>query len=336
MAVEDDIFDGTVSNQIALRRYINRQVRLMLQLFESYDARLASLLRRVLRPGMRVQSDEFKKLVDQIKKQRSELMQRMNADLRKALGETAPVESDREWELLLALLALTSERPPTPGMREILDIPFAASGTALASLTEWVRTVRDADFRRIRDRLTLGVKEEQSTDEIVAGVVGTRDEEFRDGQVAVTRNNIRALVATAIVHVSHVVREAIWAGSRRVIGMLWVSILDTRTSVICRARDGKVVMFGDNPPPEGAELLDPPGARPPAHPNCRSGMMALTSDQLPARLTFDQWLRRQSRATQEDILGKTKAEMFRRGEVTLDQFVDNSGKEFTIEQLRAA
>ena len=53
-------------------------------------------------------------------------------------------------------------------------------------------------------------------------------------------------------------------------------------------------------------------------------------------MTYETWLRRQSNQLQNEILGTTKAGMFRRGEVSLDKFVDRSGREYTIQELRDA
>lgn len=336
MGAEEDIIDGTVANQIALRRFISREQRQMLTLFEKFDRRLAALLRSHIRKGMKVGSAAYKEMMARIEELRTELMKQASTSIRATLKGVAPVEADKEWAMLFAALGLGGKQPTTPGIQSILDIPFASSAASASILTDWLRNLKAADFRRIKDNVTQGVKEERTKDEIVAGAVGTRAEDFRDGQVVVTRNNIRTLVATSIVHASMVVREALWVIIPQVVGEMWLSILDRKTSAICRARDNAVTMFGDNPAPKGASLLDPPGARPPALPNCRSGMMALIRGMLPDRLTFDQWLRRRSEAFQNDVLGDAKGEMFRRGEFTLEEFVDNSGKEFTLEQLRAA
>jgi hypothetical protein len=56
---------------------------------------------------------------------------------------------------------------------------------------------------------------------------------------------------------------------------------------------------------------------------------------MPTRETFDEFLRAQTPANQNKILGDAKAEMFRNGEVTLEGFVDDLGEELTIKQLRA-
>lgn len=51
-------------------------------------------------------------------------------------------------------------------------------------------------------------------------------------------------------------------------------------------------------------------------------------------ITYDQWLRKQSTLFQSEILGPTKSKLFRDGGLSLDRFVDNSGHEYTLDQLR--
>jgi SPP1 gp7 family putative phage head morphogenesis protein len=54
---------------------------------------------------------------------------------------------------------------------------------------------------------------------------------------------------------------------------------------------------------------------------------------VPATETYQTWLAKQGNAFQEDVLGKTKAKLFRNGELTLDKFVDQNGSGLTLEQL---
>jgi len=56
---------------------------------------------------------------------------------------------------------------------------------------------------------------------------------------------------------------------------------------------------------------------------------------LENRQTYNGWLKAQSAATQDDVLGKTKGRLFRKGDLTVDKFVNRSGQELTLEQLKA-
>lgn len=113
-------------------------------------------------------------------------------------------------------------------------------------------------------------------------------------------------------------------------------------SAVCRARDGKVYPIDSGP-------------RPPAHPNCRSttvpvlkswkemginlkeapeGTRAALDGQEASSVTYEDWLRRQSKDFQEEVLGLKKARLFRDGNLKLDRFVDKKGAELTLDQLR--
>lgn len=53
----------------------------------------------------------------------------------------------------------------------------------------------------------------------------------------------------------------------------------------------------------------------------------------PAKTTYGEWLKRQSAAEQDDILGATRGKLFRRGGLKLDKFVERDGSELTLADL---
>lgn len=55
---------------------------------------------------------------------------------------------------------------------------------------------------------------------------------------------------------------------------------------------------------------------------------------VPSETTYEQFLRRQSAKFQDEVLGKTKGRLFRKGGMKVDQFVDRRGNELTLDQLR--
>jgi SPP1 gp7 family putative phage head morphogenesis protein len=56
---------------------------------------------------------------------------------------------------------------------------------------------------------------------------------------------------------------------------------------------------------------------------------------VPKETTYATWLKRQSADFQDEVLGPTRAKLFRDGGLTLDRFVDPTGHEYTLDQLRA-
>lgn len=56
--------------------------------------------------------------------------------------------------------------------------------------------------------------------------------------------------------------------------------------------------------------------------------------QAPTTTNYEKWLRGQSKEFQDDVLGKGKAQLFRDG-MPLDKFVDEKGKPYSLQQLKA-
>lgn len=65
----------------------------------------------------------------------------------------------------------------------------------------------------------------------------------------------------------------------------------------------------------------------------RDDWKAKNIGQLPANTSYNDFLRRQDPKFQDEVLGKTKAKLFREGNLKIDQFVDRQGNELTLSQL---
>jgi hypothetical protein len=55
--------------------------------------------------------------------------------------------------------------------------------------------------------------------------------------------------------------------------------------------------------------------------------------QVPASLTYPQWLKQQSAAIQDEVLGATRGRLFRNGQVKIDQFVNNAHEVLPLAEL---
>lgn len=64
----------------------------------------------------------------------------------------------------------------------------------------------------------------------------------------------------------------------------------------------------------------------------RSRIRELTG-RVPAKETYQTWLTKQSASFQDDVLGKTRAQLFRKGGITLDRFTNRAGDEIPLSQL---
>ena len=146
----------------------------------------------------------------------------------------------------------------------------------------------------------------------------------------------------------------------------YLATLDGRTSDICRALDGQVFEVGKGPvPPMHINCRsqrvpyeeDEIKTKRPAVSDTRTRKQREKDFRKESRetgesvkgirerwkkknittvdsdLTYGQWLKGETVAFQKEVLGKTQADLFRKGGLTLDRFVDPTGKRYTIDEL---
>lgn len=379
------LFDAALRHQVGLRRFASGEVSRVNDLLEQADADLVRKLRdrlgSVRNQPIDFTSARWRALRDDIRSARREAVALMRGQLSPTLRQLSKMEAEFEARMIQASMPISIN----------LATVEAATLTSIVTtqpfhgrlLGDWYQGLAQADQGRLLQQIRLGLTQGETLDEIVRRVAGTRRNRFADGVLSVTRRNAETVVRTAVNGVSNAARGAVWEANSDIISALrWTATLDGRTSAICRARDGMLAPATQGGSiPEGGRALEPSGARPPAHPNCRSIMVAVidgveavgtrptvrdtrtrgrrevdfraearrsgrpTRDvrkewadknigSVPADVTYEEWLRRQSAGFQQDVLGKSRATLFRRGDVRLDQFVDFSGRQFTLRELR--
>ena len=334
-------FDAQLRHQIGVRRFASGQWKNVLRQLEREDRKLARVLRRTLRQAVRsgsINSPEFRTLVQEVRNIRRTSLSDVRKDFAEELVELASLEVEFESTILGKVLpqgALLTGVGVTAVRNETVREAFLGR-----KLSEWFRTLSASDERRIIDALQEGMTLGEGTNQLVDRVMS--------GAVMQTRTQAEAVVRTAVNHASNAARNLVWeANSDIVAAIRWTSTLDGRTTAVCQARDGLYAPVGGKPVPKGLPLLDPAAARPPAHVNCRSVMVAiLTPDDLegetraskfgpvPADTTYGEWLRRQPASFQDEVLGRAKGRLFREGGVPLDKYVDRRGSELTLKELR--
>ena len=207
-------------------------------------------------------------------------------------------------------------------------------------LKDWVAGWAEGKEVRVLEEIRKGIVEGQTAETIVTRIRGTQKTNFADGILSISGRGARSLVRTTVNGVATAARELLYTNNKDIVkGVQWVSTLDSRTSPICRSRDGKVYPVDSGP-------------RPPAHYSCRSTTCGVlkswkelgidldevpigtrpavvngVAGDVPETLTYAEWLKEQSEDIQKEVLGKKRFEMFKNG-ATLDSFVDEkTGKQ---------
>lgn len=183
-----------------------------------------------------------------------------------------------------------------------------------AALRDWVSRLDSSVRKNLEGAIAQGIAEGLTVEEIAVKVRGVSD---------LSEKSAMALVRTAYTHVTNVAANEVFKANGDVLyGVRWVSVLDSRTTAICRSLDGQVFAAGEGP-------------RPPAHINCRSRVVPVfEKDEEFEREDYATWLARQPQNVQDRALGKKKARLWREGKLTLDQFVEpGSSRELRIDEL---
>lgn len=174
--------------------------------------------------------------------------------------------------------------------------PLAATGGfMLPTIKEFASRSIIGIERVIRQGWANGWK----VSDAVKAILGTKSKNYRDGLFAKQKRDHSAIMATNLQHASQIVQAAI--ASQFYSRYEWSSVLDDRTTDICRSRDGIIYNYGEGP-------------LPPAHVRCRSSIVPITGKKREGS-TFWSWLKRQPSGIQDDIVGKTNGTNIRSGEL---------------------
>lgn len=357
--VNDILNNFQVAQQIRWVRVANRNAREITQRLESLDTELRSILNgHDLTEFSRVRTQslelQVKNLLDRFYRNQIEPL---GIEIAEGVGtHSAEVEAEALERSFRRVGVSMDVITPNPGI-------VASSASALPfnglPLGDWIDSLNAGDFARTWSTIQDGLVSGRTNQEIVRDVIGSPSMRFKDGAREVTRRGARTLVRTLVNHAASTGRQAVWEENEDIIrGVQWVSTLDTRTTPICRERDGRIGAVSPGAEvklKEGEKALHPPMARPPAHPNCRSTTVAVTKSfremgfdiddlrpetrasmdgKVSSDLTYFEWLKRQSAAVQEDVLGPNRFKLWKEGGVAPERFTNDEGRQFTLDELR--
>jgi len=335
------LFDSAISHQIGVRNFASGEVRRLLAILEEADRNLVRRLRvELARFGDDVDftGEKLLALIAFVRGLRRGVMQQFRIEIRSMLFNLASAEAAFERRMLQRATPQPFDFR-TARAKDLRRVTVAQPFDGRL-LREWFQSLERADLASVTRVIQSGLAERKPVTQIIRDVAGTKIQRFSDGVLSQTRRNAEAVIRTSITHVSTAARQEVWKeNADSIIALRWTAILDGRTSAICRARDEHYAPVpGGKPLPPDLPRLRPEGARPPAHVNCRSVMVPILDPEkfgaIPDRVSYNEWLRRQTAEEQDKILGKAKGALFRRGDLDVDKFVDRRGQEITLDQLR--
>lgn len=340
MAVNDEILQRTIRHAIQVQRYGAGASRRMVQFLDQqvYPDLVATITRRLAKINSRGMdtgpwtTQRYKDLIIDVGQILNEAAKQMKLDTGSDLRSLAKGEAD--WARRMLQVAVPKELQVDVSGINLNAVQQVVTRPILGEpLGKWFAGLAVTAKRNLTRQIGIGLAIGEPADLIIRRVRSSLD---------VPRNHAATIVRTASNQVSTQAREVVYAENPDIIdSVMWVSTLDTRTSAICRSLDGKTFPIDS-------------GQRPPAHPNCRSvvtpvlksykdlarrgikvdmGTRASMDGQVPASLSYGDWMKTQSIADQNDALGAGRAALWRAGKVSMSDMVGTDGRELSLAEL---
>lgn len=282
------------------------------------------------------------------KREIEEASSRFGGDMRRMMKAAGVDLVGSEHDYAHRLLAAVTEDVKNPGLAPAEMYAAAVKNPVLGMLYNDIPgSVANSAKERVFSAVRRGAANGDTTQDIVRKIAGTRTGKFKDGEIEIDRRQAEMLVRTSRTHLSNSAYEQTYAA----MGVRYVVVcatLDGRTSMYCATHDGVKYKVGTAYP------------SPPYHPHCRTVLMPdiggfglrpgntsfksigkMPKDEkeevkyeMVEGMNYEQWFSNQSDSFQRRWLGKSRYELYKKGDYDIKRFVDSEGRMYTLEELR--
>lgn len=309
------MIDDLLLRQALLQQYANGYAEQLVSLYESGDKRLIAAVRNffddatpadiaaLLRQNESRQS--VKILLDEIRAITAEQNKDVIAVATLAMLALVKAEAAATTEIVGA----EDEQPPKA--QDIISLPVLGLGLAAT----WAAL----NARYLINVISTVTNAAQEGADPVPLLRGTKEQNYKDGLFFTRNNQVERTAETQANGVSNNAQAAVYeaAGIKE---EEWVATLDHKTCPTCGNLDGKRFEVGK-------------GATAPVHPRCRClRVPAYAGSEIKTR--YVDWFERRTETAQRSILGATRYDLYKSGELELNEFVnDRTQKLYTIDEL---
>lgn len=330
MSSNQALMDALTLRQIFIERYSKGEAERLL----SYLQRLSLQLQATI--SSEYERTRAVRLAQQVARVTQTLLDEYGEDMTQGLRDFAEAEAAFAQQ---TLTATTAAEVISPGSLRQIKAAITTKPMKLIAGKKVTELTIDQAAKQfstkkaqqvaqiVRDGALVGKTGQEVTRE-VADLVEQR-----------TRAQAASLVRTATNHIGNEARAMTYAANDDVItGEEFVATLDAHTTLICAGKDGEIYPIGEGP-------------QPPLHWACRSvrapvinpeynlgseitGERASADGPVSAQTTYNSWLKRQSAEVQDEVLGVERAKLFRGGKLSIGKFTDDTGKVYTLDELK--
>jgi hypothetical protein len=269
---------------------------------------------------------------------------RLQADLN--VRGIAEMVSDTTAEALEVVLGSDAIALPTRDYFRSLASDILIQGAPSA---DWWRGQSENIKLKFSAQLRQGLANGETNQQITSRIVGKSG---APGVMDIARRDAASLVHTSIQTVANDARRKTFQANDDVVkGIRQVSTLDGHTSLTCVAYSGE--SWNLEFEPLGPKKMPYNGGTP-RHFNCRSVEVPITktfrelgidideptgttrassSGQIDVNTSFNDYLDRMGLKYQNEVLGRGRADLWRKGKITLKDLVDGQGRPVSLEAL---
>lgn len=269
---------------------------------------------------------------------------RLQADLN--VRGIAEMVADHTAEALYVVFGLDAIDVPTKDYFKSLASNILIQGAPSA---DWWRGQSENIKLKFAAQLRQGLANGETNQQITARIVGKSGV---PGVMDIARRDAASLVHTSVQTVANDARRQTFQSNDDIVkGLRQVSTLDSHTSITCVAYSGE--SWNLDYEPLGPKKLPWNGGTP-RHFLCRSVEVPITktfkelgidipeapgttrassSGQIDVNTSFNDYLERMGIKYQNKVLGEGRAELWRKGKITLKDLVDGQGRPVGLEYL---
>lgn len=193
----------------------------------------------------------------------------------------------------------------------------------------WKSEGRELSEKFARE-MQLGVAGGENLGQLIGRVRGSKAN-GSPGIMDISRRNAESIVRTSVNSIANEAHMTVLMQNSDIVeGIQHVSVMDSRTTVICNGRNGFIWKL-EGLEPVGHTL---PFARPPLHWRCRSIVVSvLDLENPPPSLDFDTYFKSLTEADQHRIFGVGKSALFKEGRISQKDLLSTSGRPLTLKEL---
>jgi len=247
----DFLLDATTRHQI----YLQRLARYNANQFDPVLKRVDKIIRDELSKSDQITTTkQLNAIVKRIRKEVGAQYADWTDSLIGELEKLVEQEGDFTVKTLQQAVKSTAN-VQTPPLSSLLQYararPLQTSESGESTQLEpFIKSMTPRETRRILGVIRNGYYQGETNSQIIRRIRGTREKRFTDGILNTTRRHAEAIAITGTNHAANSAKTGVFAKNKDILaGWMFASVLDDRTTNVCRFHDGEIFPIGKGPVP---------------------------------------------------------------------------------------